>query len=47
MIVGFLLKVDLDVLIKLTICSHRFVLKLKNSVDASAPSSEKDFIALW
>lgn len=47
MIVGFLLKMDLDVLIRLTFCSHRFVLKLRNSVDASALSSEKDFIALW
>lgn len=27
--------------------SHRFVLKLKNTVDPSAPASEKDFSALW
>lgn len=26
---------------------YRFVLKLRNAVDASAPAAEKDFFALW
>lgn len=48
-IVGFRLKTELDVLIRLavTFSPLRFVLKLKTSVDASAPPSEKDFVALW
>lgn len=48
-IVGFVLKTDLGVLIRcnVTFSPLRFVLKLRNSVEASAPPSEKDFVALW
>lgn len=44
-----MLKTDLGVLIRCTVIFSplRFVLKLRNSMEASAPPSEKDFVALW